>query len=337
MFDEGQNWKVKITNWLFDLGFVAVGFTGSKPIEGLDLLLQTRFEQNMATPFENKEIRLRVDPKAVWQDCKGIAALAYPLPHTVGPVQGEGVLARSAVGGDYHRVVNQRLKELSEKMVADHWPGELRWQVDTGPLVERAFALRAGIGWIGRNQQLIIPGYGSFVSLALLLLDREIPSDEEITNQCGNCRKCVQVCPAQILGKELFAAQNCYSYLTQSKDVLAMGAGQGLGLRIFGCDTCQEVCPYNQTWLQEELKDLSPARPKRGVDLLTALSMTKGEFKKDFFPTAAGWRGKGVLQRNAFLAMRQAQDPRLNSWLTAGEKSQMPPILTPYLQDNGEE
>ncbi|WP_407311158.1 tRNA epoxyqueuosine(34) reductase QueG [Desulfosporosinus sp. SB140] len=330
------DWKKDITKWALDLGFVAIRFTTAEPIAGLEHFLQTRFEQGMSTPFEHKEIRQRVDPKTVWQDCRGMAVLAYPLPHTVAPDKGEGVLARSAVGEDYHRVINQRLKELNKRMVIHHWPGELRWQVDTGPLVERAFAVRAGLGWIGRNQQLIIPGYGSFVCLALLLLDREIPIDDTISNLCGNCQKCEQACPAQILGKEFFAARNCYSYLTQSKEVLTMAEGKGLGARIFGCDTCQEVCPHNQPWIQEELKDLSPASPKRGVDLLNTLSLTKGEFKNDFFPTAAGWRGKGILQRNAFLAMRHAQDARLNLWLTIREKSKIPSILTPYLERNEE-
>lgn len=329
--DERWDWKEEISKWALDLGFVAIGFTTAKPIEGLDLLLQSRFEHGMSTPFESKEIRQRVDPKRVWQDCRGIAALAYPLPDTIGPDKAEGVLARSAIGVDYHRVINQKLNELTERMVTNGWSGDVRRQVDTGPLVERAFAVRAGLGWIGRNQQLIIPGYGSFVGLALLLLDCELPIDAAISNRCGSCEKCVQACPAQILGKELFAAKKCYSYLTQSKEVLTLDESIGLGTRIFGCDTCQEACPHNEQWIQRELRDLSSSRQKRGVDLLDTLNITKKEFNQRFQYTAAGWRGKGVLQRNAFLALRNAQDPRLESWLADRDKRMTPSSLTPYI------
>jgi epoxyqueuosine reductase len=328
------DWKEKITKWALDLGFVAIGFTTAKPIEGLDNFLQARLEQGISTPFENKEIRLRIDPKSVWKNCEGIVALAHPLPHTVCPAEGEGVLARSGIGEDYHKVINQKTKELSERMTANHWPGDFRWQVDTGPLVERAFAVRAGLGWIGRNQQLIISAYGSFAGLALLLLDHELPIDEPVPNQCGSCQKCVQYCPAHILGKELFAARNCYSYLTQSKEVLTVEESIGLGTRIFGCDTCQEVCPHNQQRVWEELRDRLPSWPSRGVNLLDTLNLTKGKFKQHFQNTAAGWRGKGILQRNALLAMRNAQDPRLNIWLTGHENHETAPILLPYLNED---
>ncbi|AFM40743.1 uncharacterized Fe-S protein [Desulfosporosinus acidiphilus SJ4] len=330
--NEWQDWKRKLREWAFDLGFAAVGFTTAEPVEGLDSLLEVRLDQGVSTPFESREIRERVDPRVVWPDCQGVVALAYPHPSTAVPNQGEGILARSAIGEDYHRVIQKKLHELSERMTGSHWPGALRWQVDTGPLVERAFAVRAGIGWIGRNQQLIIPGYGSFAGLALLLLDHELPSDELVQNHCGSCRKCIEACPAQILGKDIFAAKNCYSYITQSKEVLTPAERIGLGNRIFGCDTCQEVCPHNQKRVREELRELSIPGKKRGADLLGILNLTKGEFRERFLHTAAGWRGKGVLQRNAFLALRNMQDPRLNSWLAQREKS-LPPILTPYLEE----
>ncbi|WP_088189555.1 tRNA epoxyqueuosine(34) reductase QueG [Desulfosporosinus sp. FKA] len=330
--EEWQDWKKKLRKWALELGFIAVGFTTAQPIKGLNGLLQVRLEQGVSTPFESQIIQQRVDPKAVWQDCRGVVALGYELPLTVAPEKGEGILARSAIGEDYHRVINQKLKELAEIMAENHWPGAIRWQVDTGPLVERAFAVRAGLGWIGRNQQLIIPGYGSFVGLALLLLNHELPSDEMILDKCGSCRKCIQACPAQILGKEIFAAKRCYSYLTQSKEVLTPEERIGLGNRIFGCDTCQEACPHNQQRLQEEMQMVSAAGKKRGVDLVDTLNLTKGEFRERFLHTAAGWRGKGILQRNAFLALRNLQDPRLKSWLVDKERA-LPPILTPYLEE----
>ncbi|HZK84513.1 MAG TPA: tRNA epoxyqueuosine(34) reductase QueG, partial [Desulfosporosinus sp.] len=245
-------WKTNIKKWGYELGFVAIAFTSAELIEGLESQLQERFTQGFSTPFESKEGKSRIDPKAVWTSCQTVVALAYPLPYSSVAKEGEGVIARSAVGDDYHHFVNQKIDCLVEIMTIHEWSGTTRRQVDTGPLVERAFALRAGIGWIGRNQQLIVPGYGSFVTLALLLLDQDIQPDlPSMSNQCGTCQRCVQACPAQILGKDPFAAKHCVSYLTQSKELLTSEECERLGLRLFGCDTCQEVCPHNQKRMEE--------------------------------------------------------------------------------------
>jgi len=307
--DEQMRWKTNIKRWGQELGFVSIGFSTAQPIDGLASQLQARFIQGLSTPFESKEIKLRVDPKAGWPCCQTVVALAYPLPYSSFPQEGEGVMARSAVGEDYHHFMDQKINSLVEIMTINGWSGTSRWQVDTGPLVERAFAVRAGIGWIGRNQHLIIPGYGSFVALALLLLDQEIEQDRPvIPNQCGTCQRCVQACPAQVLGKDQFAAKHCVSYLTQSKEVLTTEEGERLGLRIFGCDTCQETCPHNKKRMEEE--HTSSSSLQRGVDLLDTLNLSKGVFQQRFKATAAGWRGKGVLQRNALLVLRNLRDGR---------------------------
>ena len=329
-------WKTNIKKWGYELGFVALGFTAAESVDGLASVLQVRIDQGLATPFEGKEIEQRIDPKVDWQGCQTVVALAYPLPCTSPPQEGEGVLARSAVGKDYHRVLGETINQLVDTMVSNGWTGTLRWQVDTGPLVERAFAVRAGIGWIGRNQHLIIPGYGSFVALGLLLLDVKVEPDPSLLDRslCGVCQRCVEACPALIIGKEPFAAKHCVSYLTQSKEGLTDEECKRLGLRIFGCDTCQEVCPHNRKRMKDEQTDSFPSSLRRGVDLIETLNLTKAEFQQRFHSTAAGWRGKGVLQRNAFLALRNVQDSRYRLWLREHEKDKdklVPPIISPYL------
>ncbi|MDR3542155.1 MAG: tRNA epoxyqueuosine(34) reductase QueG [Desulfosporosinus sp.] len=331
--DEKIGWHTNIKKWGYELGFVAIGFTSAESVKGLAQVLEARRDLDLATPFEEKEIELRIDPQVGWQDCQTVVVLAYPLPDTAPPQEAEGILARSAVGEDYHCVLRQSINQLIDTMVSNGWTGTPRWQVDIGPLVERAFAIRAGIGWIGRNQQLIIPGYGSFVALALLLLDQEIPVDCPSLDQCGACQRCVEACPAHILGKEPFAAKHCVSYLTQSKEILTDEEYRRLGLRIFGCDTCQEVCPHNQQRMENELAASAPFPLRRGVDLLETLNLTKGEFQRRFQVTAAGWRGKAVLQRNAFLALQNIRDPRLRLWLADHKEDQsVPPIIVPYLR-----
>lgn len=330
--DEKMCWRTNIKKWGIELGFVAIGFTSAESVDGLAQLLQTRIDKGLATPFEGKEVEQRIDPKVDWQHCQTVVALAYPLAYTSPSQEGEGVIARSAVGADYHLVLRKTVSRLADTMLNNGWKGALRWQVDTGPLVERAFAVRTGIGWIGRNQQLIIPEYGSFAALALLLLDQEIPPDRPILEQCGGCERCVEACPAHIIGKEPFAAKRCVSYLTQSKEVLTPEERQRLGFRIFGCDACQEVCPHNQKRLEAEQAESTPCSFRRGVDLLETLNLTKREFQQRFQVTAAGWRGKGVLQRNAFLAMQNVQDSRFELWLAEHKKDKsVPPIISPYL------
>ena len=338
-FYEQTRWKTNIKQWGYELGFVSIGFTAAQPIDGLGPMLKAHFDQGLATPFEGKIIEQRINPQAVWESCQTVVALAYPFPLSSIPQEGEGVIARSAVGEDYHHLMNQKIDRLVEIMASNDWQGVSRRQVDTGPLVERAFAVRAGIGWIGRNHHLIIPGYGSFVALALLLLDQEIePDHTPVPDQCGTCQRCAQVCPAQILGKDSFAAKQCVSYLTQSKEVLTLEECERLELRIFGCDTCQEACPHNQKRMEEELTDSSSSSSssssslRRGIDLIETLNLTKGEFQQRFRLTAAGWRGKGVLQRNAFLALHNGQDDRYELWLAEHKKDKsVSPIIKPYI------
>ena len=327
-------WKTNIKKWGKELGFVSIGFTTAQPIEGLASQLQARIDQGLATPFESKDVNSRINPQVGWPDCQTVVALAYPFPYSAPPQEGEGIMGRSAVGGDYHHFMDQKLDHLVGIMDSNDWPGSARRQVDTGPLVERAFALRAGIGWIGRNQHLIIPGYGSFVALALLLLDQKIEPDHLHTDsQCGTCQKCVQACPAQILGKDMFASKHCVSYLTQSKEVLKAEECEQIGLRLFGCDTCQEACPHNQKRLEQEPTSLSLSSFSRGVNLMETLNLTKAEFQRRFKATAAGWRGKGVLQRNAYLALCNLHDGRCKLWLAEREKDRLvPPIIIPYIE-----
>lgn len=329
--EEQLNWKIQIRALATEVGFSAIGITHSEPIEGLKEFLKKRRDEGYQTSFEEKELSRRVDAKLSWPSCETVVVLAYPLPLTRKPQEKEGVIARSAVGEDYHRVVKRRVDDLITSMENAGWKYERpRIQVDTGSLNERAFALRAGLGWIGRNQQLIIPQTGSFVSLALLLLDQKLVADEPVANQCGACRKCVEACPAQIIGKATFAANQCLSYLTQSKEVLTEEQVARLDKRLFGCDTCQEVCPHNQLWLLKE--DSAISKVPRGEDLWEVLELTKGNFNQRLKSTAAGWRGKGILQRNAYLALRKLGDSRLKGWEEEQRKKEaIPPAIQPYL------
>jgi epoxyqueuosine reductase len=344
-------WKNQIRRWAETLGFAATGFTEARYNYELESYLQQRQEKGWSTPFEPSDSRRRSDPQAVWEACRTVAVFAYPLPLSCPPQNKQGILARSAVGEDYHLFVGRKLAALSLKMVANGWETHCPViQVDNGPLNERALAKAAGIGWLGRNQQLIVPECGSFIVLGLLLLDQNLPADQSIPDQCGECRKCIQACPVQILGDKPFAARECLSYLTQSKEILTAEQITKLAGRLFGCDTCQEACPYNKARIRKENATILPVKEKitfsengffeecpqgilqRGVDPMDMLKLSKSEFDKIYRKTAAGWRGKGILQRNAFLALRTAGDKRLFDWLDGHRvKKDLPQLLLPYV------
>ena len=323
-----QKWKEQIKVWAKELGFVSIGFTEADGHPNLAKILAENEMLGIATPFVAYSPMERTEPKAVWPACKTVVALAYPLPLSRPPQVGEGVLARSAVGEDYHRVLRGKLERLLRFIRDSGWPDAAGYiQVDTGPLNERGFAARAGVGWIGRNQQLIVPGYGSFVTLGLLLLDQALPADQPLPERCGECRSCVTACPVQLLGNKPVRGEQCLSYLTQSKEEFTPEQTRLMGNRIFGCDTCQEACPYNRERLEQEqhLTRIEQERVaeggagasgaegrreglSRGVDLLEILSLTGSGFKVRFAHTAAAWRGKGILQRNAMIALRNSKD-----------------------------
>jgi len=127
-------WKLRIREWALDLGFAAVGFSRAVAPEGLSELLKKRLQQDLAVPWENKDIHLRTNPQAGWPECRTVIALAFPLPYSSPPRKGEGVIARFAVGEDYHYLLKKKIAELAGRMEESGWTGAWRWQVDTGPL-----------------------------------------------------------------------------------------------------------------------------------------------------------------------------------------------------------
>lgn len=198
----------------------------------------------------------RADPRLILPECKSILCLGMqynPPPPTPLPL-GEGRIASYAWGDDYHDVLPQRLEKLVrfiEEQLGHPIPN--RWYTDTGPILEREFAQRAGLGWIGKNTNLITPGIGSYFFLAEILLGIElIPDPPFKADHCGSCTRCIEACPTNcILPDRTIDANLCISYLTiEHKDPIPIELRPKLGNWIFGCDICQQVCPWNQRFAQ---------------------------------------------------------------------------------------
>ncbi len=176
---------------------------------------------------------------------------ANPAFHEVLQNPQLGMISRYAQDRDYHKLIRKRLQKLAEFILTlhPHQPTQFRAFVDSGPIMERPLAVKAGLGWIGKNTLLIQPKAGSFFFLGTLLTNLELPLDEPFkTNHCGRCTACIEICPTQaIIAPHVLDARRCISYLTiEFRGVIPIEFRKAIGNRIYGCDDCQLICPWNK-------------------------------------------------------------------------------------------
>lgn len=238
------------------LGFSLAGVTTPEPPPHYPIFaawLARGLHGNMAYLASERSLQRRADPRQILPECKSILVLATPYspPAKEKPTQApKGKIAAYARGQDYHDVLPARMQELVrfiEQQVGG--PVKNRWYTDSGPLLERDLAQRAGLGWIGKNTCLIHPKHGSYFLLSEILLDLELEPDPPFpTDHCGTCTRCIQACPTQcILPDRTLDARKCISYLTiELKEDIPLELRQKIGDWAFGCDVCQMVCPWNR-------------------------------------------------------------------------------------------
>ncbi len=322
MYKEGNSvnydqLKQDIIQYSRTIGIDKIGFTNASTFEEMKIRLIQQQELNYQSGFEEKDIEKRVNPSLLLEKPKSIIsiALAYPskMKERVVSKKGErrGIFCRASWGTDYHVVLRDRLQKL-EKYIMERVPdARCKSMVDTGELVDRAVAQRAGIGWSGKNCAIITPEFGSYVYLGEMITNLPLTPDAPMEDQCGTCNKCVEVCPtgALIQGGQL-NAQRCIAFQTQTKGFLAEEFREKLGNRIYGCDTCQTVCPKNKGMdfhLHEEMEpDPEIAKPL----LLPLLQISNREFKEKYGHISGSWRGKKPIQRNALIALAHFKEER---------------------------
>lgn len=239
-----------------EVGFSLVGITSPDPPAHLDLYqrwLKLGRNGEMNYLATERAVDRRTDPKRILPECRSILVLGIPYDNPISqprPKTGEGRIAAYAWGQDYHEVLAPKLKaimEYAESLVGQPIPN--RWYTDSGPMLERELAQRAGLGWIGKNTMLINPQKGSYFLLAEILLGLEMEFDNPITiDHCGSCRRCIEACPTNcIVEDRTLEATRCISYLTiELKGAVPNDLRPKMENWIFGCDVCQIVCPWNE-------------------------------------------------------------------------------------------
>lgn len=312
-----QNVKSRLLEEAPRLGIDKLGFASADPfVELLDVLKRHR-EAGRESGFEEPDLAKRIDPKLSFPggEPRSILsiAIAYPSkmksPPKSEPGAYRGILSRSAWGEDYHTVLRERMARLEAFLKSLVPDCRIESMVDTGALVDRAVAERAGVGWYGNNCAVITPEFGSWVYLGEMITDIPFPPDEPIQDSCGDCTICIDACPTgALVGKGELNAPRCISFVTQTKGFVDDELKRKIGNRLYGCDTCQIVCPKNKgrNWTRHaELRpDPEIAKPL----LQPLLRLSNREFKERFGRSAAAWRGKKPIQRNAVIALGNFRD-----------------------------
>lgn len=307
--------KEELIAYSKSIGVDKIGFASADPFLQLKERLMTQRQLGYDSGFEESDIEKRVRPDLLLSGARTIIAIALAYPSKMkNPPKGtkeerRGIFCRSSWGLDYHVIVRDRLRKI-EQFLQEKVPGARTLSmVDTGELCDRAVAERAGIGWSGKNCSIITPEFGSYVYLGELITDIAFEPDVPITDQCGTCTKCIDACPtgALVQGGQL-NAKRCISFLTQTKEPIPEEFRKKIGNRLYGCDTCQQVCPKNKGMDHHFHEEMEPepeiAKPK----LLPILTLSNREFKKKFGHISGAWRGKNPIQRNAIIALAHFKD-----------------------------
>lgn len=219
-----------------------------------------------------------------------------------------GYVSRYALGRDYHKVIRRRLAKLAQR-IESHVPGTgYRVFVDSGPVLEKAFARQAGLGWIGKHTNLINSRAGSWFFLGEILTDLPLPIDEPATNHCGSCRACIDVCPTRaIVAPYELDATRCISYLTiELRGSIPVEFRAAVGNRIYGCDDCQLFCPWNKFARVTSEPDFSPRHALDGARLTALFAWSEEEFLRKTEGSAIRRIGYECWLRNVAVALGNA-------------------------------
>jgi len=290
-----------------ELGAIAVRFTRARTDEPTQERLAKSFERgDLATwSYDERYARTASSPQALLPGARTVICVAVPYA-TEAPVRPPltGRVSNYAWSTDYHRRMRALLGDLARSI-----PGEVAIVCDTAPLAERAFAARAGLGWIGKHTNLIHPELGSFIFLGEIVTTADLGEDIPLKKTCGSCVRCVQACPTGALrGDYTIDARKCIADLTQRTGSIPREMRVQIGDWVWGCDICQLVCPPTMQARPHADRANAAVPELAAPSLQKLLRLRSSEFKRLYRNSAVGWRGAAVLRRNAAVALGNALD-----------------------------
>src|SRR2546426_4744966 len=241
----------EIKRHAIELGFCAVGVTGAERFSDAETAAANRTQQGLMDGlswWSEARAHASADPRGATPDARSVIALAFPHPASNSPSPSDGPrgrIAAYALGRDYHDVLLERMQPLL--LMLREQGHVAKTYVDHGWMLDRAAAARAGIGWLGKNTNLLVPGVGSSVLLAEIVTSADLDEDRPLKTSCGSCDACIRVCPTGALtAPGVLDNRLCISFWTiEHRGVIPLEIRPLIGDWIFGCDLCQEVCPVN--------------------------------------------------------------------------------------------
>ncbi|MSQ28389.1 MAG: tRNA epoxyqueuosine(34) reductase QueG [Dehalococcoidia bacterium] len=317
-----------------ELGFQAVGITSAAPLAEAEAAMLDRVSAGLMDGlpwFTPERVRRATRPADLLPGARSVVSLAASYlrrDETNGtPESGpRGRVAHYAWGGDYHQVLRDRTRALVDALAGElgRTPAS-RVFVDSSPLAERAVAQRSGVGWFGKNTNILVPRAGSYVFLASVILDVDLPEDEPVRTHCGSCTRCIDACPTgAITAPYTLDNTRCISFQTiENRGAIPSEIRPELGDWVFGCDICQEVCPVNRRAVETAIHEFEAASPDVArPPLLQLLTLTQDAYAQRFRGSAIK-RAKAVgLRRNAAVALGNS-----------GDRSTVPALSTTLGQD----
>jgi epoxyqueuosine reductase len=303
-----------------DQGFDLVGIAAAEPMleEG------ARLEEWLARGYHGsmewlaRNVEKRTDVRAILPSARSVVVVArnYYTPHRHSTSSDAAKISRYAWGRDYHKILPKKLRAIEEQIRAIAPEAETRSYVDTGPLLEKQWAVRAGLGWMGKHSNVITRRLGSWVFLGVIVTSLELEADTPIPDFCGTCTRCIDACPTGAITEPYVVdGSRCISYITieeKPKAEIDPGLGERLENWVFGCDICQDVCPWNRF---EQPTDEPAFQPRVGVLELTVdelRAMGDDEFLERFAGSPVMRAKSAGMRRNARgvdRARRVSSDP----------------------------
>lgn len=301
----------KIKDKAFEIGFAKIGIVRAEPLTSesahLHEWLSRGFYGDMA--WMAREPEKRADPRILFPEARSmiVVALNYFTPHEHDDDLAKGKISRYAWGDDYHDVLKGKLGSLLDWIKLEQPDAEGKICVDTAPVMDKAWAVRAGLGWIGKHSNLITKEFGSWVFLGEILLNLELDYDTDVVeDHCGTCTACLDGCPtAAIVEPYVVDSRKCISYATIElrDESLPQEIAENLNGWLYGCDICQDVCPWNRFEKPTEETRFEPRNDERSIPLSSIDSLTTEKYAERFRKSAIKRTKLSGLKRNARAAV----------------------------------